>query len=174
MTREKAEKKEICWEKIGFAAAAGLAVILTAFISMAVVSRGRETYRSIKIVELSGGVAIDRDGVGRINASENMNLMSGDRVATETESYVVLQLDADKYVMLEEGGAIQVVAEGGGNSTKTEIHLEQGSILNDIQSPLNRNSSYEIVTPSATMSVRRDGIRGDGGAGRRGYHRVGL
>ena len=66
----------------------------------------------------------------------------------------MLRLDDDKYVMLGEQGAMKVRAEGSAESGRTAIHLENGSVLSEIQNPLSQDSSYEIITPSATMSVR--------------------
>ena len=115
---------------------------------------GEESCRSIRVVELKGDVSIDREGVGSLEASVNMDLISGDRISTSEDAYVVLQLDEDKYVMLGEQGAIQVHASGNAVDGRTQIHLEIGTIVNDIRNPLSQNSTYEIVTPGGAMSVR--------------------
>lgn len=148
-------EQKIKQRKIWIAAAAGVALLAVIIGGLAALRGGKDpVYRSIKIVELEGGVSIDRDGVGTLAAAENMNLVSGDRVATGEAAYVVLCLDTDKYVMLGESGAMRVVAEGDGQSGKTSISLEGGSVLSDIRNPLSEGSSYEIATPNATMSVR--------------------
>ena len=148
-------EQKIKQRKIWIAAAAGVALLAVIIAGLAALRGGKDpVYRSIKIVELEGGVSIDRDGVGTLAAAENMNLVSGDRVATGEAAYVVLCLDTDKYVMLGESGAMRVVAEGDGQSGKTSISLEGGSVLSDIRNPLSEGSSYEIATPNATMSVR--------------------
>lgn len=159
-------------EKKGLYIAAAVAAATVAVIVLAVilVLGGREeTYRSIRIVELEGSVTIDRESVGSLKASANMNLFSGDYVSTSAGAYVVLRLDEDKYVMLGEQGAMKVEADGDASKGRTAIHLEAGSILSEIQNPLGQNSTYEIVTPSATMSVRgtvfetrRNGTDNDG------------
>ena len=136
------------------AAAAVVAVFAVILVAVLAFRGGAETYRSIRIVEMEGGVTIERDGVGSLEASVNMNLISNDYVRTDADSYVVLRLDDDKYVMLGEQGAMQVQAEGSAESGRTAIHLESGSVLSEIQNPLSQDSSYEIITPSATMSVR--------------------
>lgn len=148
-------EKIIKQKKIWIAAAAGVALLAVLIVVTVLLKGGKEpAYRSIKIVELEGGVSIDRDGVGTLAAAKNMNLVSGDRVTTAENAYVVLCLDTDKYVMLGEAGAMRVVAEGDENRGKTSISLEGGSVLSDIQNPLSEGSSYEIATPNATMSVR--------------------
>lgn len=128
---------------------AGIAVILALALG-----RKEETYRSIKIIELEGGVTIDREGVGILEAANNMNLISGDSLQTAQGAYAVLQLDSDKYVMLAESGRMSVIAEGDEVNSRTSIQLETGSVLSEIQNPLSSGSSYDIVTPNATMSVR--------------------
>lgn len=130
------------------------AVVIMAVVLILALGRKEETYRSIKIIELGGGVTIEREGVGTLEASSNMNLISGDAVKTEQDAYAVLQLDSDKYVMLAESGSMTVVAEGDEANSRTAIRLDSGSVLNEIQNPLSSGSSYDIVTPNATMSVR--------------------
>ncbi len=136
------------------AAAASLVIVAIMVTAVMLFKNGTETYRSIRIVELDGGVTIERTDVGKLEASVNMNLVSGDRVNTADDAYVVLRLDEDKYVMLGERGTIEVEAEGSFSGTRTAIRLESGSVLNEIQNPLGENDVFEIVTPSATMSVR--------------------
>ena len=94
-------------KKLWIAAAAGVALLAVLIVATVLLGGGKEpSYRSIKIVELEGDVSIERGGVGTLTASANMNLVSGDRVATAEEAYVVLCLDTDKYVMLGEAGAM--------------------------------------------------------------------
>lgn len=141
-------------KKVFIAIAAVAAVAIVALVLILALGRKEETYRSIKIIELEGGVTIDREGVGVLEASSNMNLISGDAVKTEQDAYAVLQLDSDKYVMLAESGSMTVVAEGDEANGRTAIQLDSGSVLSEIQNPLSSGSSYDIVTPNATMSVR--------------------
>ncbi len=147
--REKGLQKKLF---VAIAAVAVVAVVALALILAP--GRKEESYRSIKIIELDGGVTIEREGVGVLEASSNMNLISGDEVKTGQDAYAVLQLDSDKYVMLAESGSMTVVAEGDEASGRTAIQLDSGSVLNEIQNPLSDGSSYDIVTPNATMSVR--------------------
>lgn len=129
--------------------------VLVIIVAVALLFKGgEESYRSIRVVELKGDVSIDREGLGNLEAAVNMNLISGDRISTSKDAYVVLQLDEDKYVMLGEQGAIQVFAFGKAADGRTQIHLETGTIVNDIQNALSQNSSYEIIIPGVAMSVR--------------------
>ena len=141
-------------QKIGIAAAAALFAAAVVVVIAVFAGKTGESYRSIKIVEMSGEVTIGREGIGDLDAAVNMNLISGDSVHTGQGAYVVLMLDTDKYVMLAESGSMEVVAEGDETRGRTSILLEQGSVLSEIQNPLGQGSSYDVVTPNATMSVR--------------------
>lgn len=130
-------------------------VALIVIVSVVLIWKNQhQSYRSIKIVEMDGAVTIDREGISSLNASVNMNLVSGDYLTTGQDSYVVLRLDTDKYVMLGECGAMKVNAQGSEAAARTSIQLEAGSVLSEIQNPLGQDASYDIVTPNATMSVR--------------------
>ena len=131
-----------------------VAVVVIVVAVALIFKGGEESYRSIRIVKLKGDVSIDREGLGNLEASVNMNLISGDRINTSKDAYMVLRLDEDKYVMLGEQGVIQVIASGNAADSRTQIHLETGTIVNDIQNPLSQNSAYEIVIPGVAMSVR--------------------
>ena len=128
--------------------------VLAITVAVGLMIRGEQSDRSICVVELKGDVSIDREGEGSLEASVNMDLISGDRISTSEDAYVVLRLDEDKYVMLGEQGAIQVHASGNAVNGRTQIHLEIGTIVNDIRNPLSQNSTYKIVTPGGVMSVR--------------------
>ena len=151
-------------QKIGMAAAAALFVAAVVVVIAMFAGKTGESYRSIKVVEMSGEVTIGREGIGDLAAAVNMNLISGDSVHTGQNAYVVLMLDTDKYVMLGESGSMEVVAEGDETRGRTSIVLEQGSVLSEIQNPLGQGSSYDVVTPNATMSVRGTVFEIDRGA----------
>lgn len=151
-------------QKIGIIAAAALIVAAVVIAAVLLAGRSGQTYRSIKVVETGGEVTVGREGIGDLAASVNMNLVSGDSVHTGVDAYIVLMLDADKYVMLGESGSMQVIAEGDEKAGRTSIVLEQGSVLSEIQNPLSQGSSYEVVTPNATMSVRGTVFEIDRGA----------
>ena len=70
-------------QKIGVAAAAAALLVAVVVVIIAVFAgKTGETYRSIKIVEMSGEVTIGREGIGNLDAAVNMNLISGDSVHT--------------------------------------------------------------------------------------------
>ena len=133
---------------------AGAVIIVLAIVAFVINGAGKETYRSVKIVETEGDIKIDREDIGELQASSNMNLVSGDTVTTGNNSSAVLLLDTDKYVYLDCDSKIQIVADGDTANGKIEIQIENGTILNEIQNPLQNGDSYAIKTPNATMSVR--------------------
>ena len=81
-----------------FAAAA--IVVLGVLVYIMAFGNRNQSYRSIKIVEMEGTVVIERAGKESLDASVNMNLVSGDYVTTAQDSYVVLRLDADRQMVL--------------------------------------------------------------------------
>lgn len=116
--------------------------------------KSENSYRSIQIYELKGKATIEREGIGVMDAIENLYLKSGDRIEVEADSFVRLKLDDDKYIMVEENSRLSIVAAGTKENSKTSIHLEEGAITNEIQNKLNESSSYEVTTPNSIMAVR--------------------
>ena len=136
-----------------------IAVVAVVLISLAVFlairfTGSKNSYRSIQIYELEGKVSIDRQGVGSMDAVENIYLESNDRVEVSEGSYIRLKVDGDKYIMVEENSIFSIVAEGTKEDSKTSINLEQGAITNEIQNKLSKKSNYEVTTPNSVMAVR--------------------
>ena len=40
------------------------------------------------------------------------------------------------------------------NDSKTMVYIERGSMLTEVKKKLSATSSYDIVTPNTTMSIR--------------------
>lgn len=116
-------------------------------------ANNKNRYRIIKVYEINGDATVLREDIGEINAYENMVLESGDMLNLSSGT-MTLQLDDDKYIYMEEGTEIQLVAEGNAENSKTSIQLNKGEITNEIQNKLSADSAYEVNTPNATMSVR--------------------
>lgn len=113
-----------------------------------------ETYRVLKVFELTGTAIVERDGSGELDAYTGMNLESGDTLTVNDGSSIRISLDDDKYILLDEGTVMELTATGTASDSRTAIDLKQGMILNEITEPLSANSSYEVATPKATMAVR--------------------
>lgn len=139
--------------KATVAIAGAVAVTAAAAITVAVVFSGGESYRVLKVFELNGTAAITRESAGELDAYEGMNLESGD-VITVNSGTMRLSLDSNKYILLEEGTVLELVAEGTAADSKTTLNLREGAILNEITESLSSNSLYEVNAPKSTMAVR--------------------
>lgn len=134
-------------------AASAAAVVIIAVIIAVVLLRKEDSYRVIKVYEVSGEVTVKRDGKGDMEPYENMLLESGDTVVVNSGS-MTLKLDEDKYVYVEEETEFSLEAKGTSENSKTTIVLKKGAITNEIQNKLSDDSSYEVNTPNSTMAVR--------------------
>lgn len=133
---------------------AAIAVILCIAAVMIVTRNGeKEDYRDISVFDLSASATVTRDGT-TLDAYSGMKLMSGDDVKVGDDGYICLLLDGDKYVTLETGTQIRLNASGNKENSKTTIELVQGAVLNELDSKLNDDSSYELSTPVSVMAVR--------------------
>lgn len=113
-----------------------------------------EAYRLIKIMALDGTAKVTRENVGELDAYVDMRLESGDALAVADGSSLVLNLDDDKYVLLESGTKMNLEAEGDSVDSRTVIHLTEGAVVNELLHTLTEDSSYEVMVPNSTMAVR--------------------
>lgn len=132
-----------------------LASIFVCMLMVALAGCGKtESYRQIKLYEIEGDVTVSREKSGNVEPYVNMMLQDKDNVETAAESYVQLQLDGDKYVLVEPSSKITLEATGDSVDSKTKINLTQGAVVNKIEKPLSKDSTYEVTTPNSTMAVR--------------------
>jgi hypothetical protein len=83
-----------------------------------------------------------------------MNLVSGDAVVVSKDSFAKLKIDDDKYVLAEANTRFTVNGNNNSKSSNYKLNLDYGAITTEIQKKLNKDSTYEVVTPNSTMSVR--------------------
>ena len=122
---------------------------------IAVLFLGKEEgYRMIQVYEVNGEATINRPAVGDMDAYENLNLLSGDKMTTMLKSYTRLKLDEDKYLLAEEDSIIELVATGDDKKSKTSINLLKGAVTIEVQNKLNEDSTFEVTTPNSVMAVR--------------------
>lgn len=145
------EKKQ--WKKIGLIGIVVLVIVAFVITALLVLSGKKEDYRIIKVYEVSGEAIVTREGIGEMEAYQNMLLESGDSVVLQSGE-MTLRLDDDKYVYVEADTEFKLIATGTSANSRTSIELEHGAITNEIQNPLSENSSYEVNTPNSNMSVR--------------------
>lgn len=131
-----------------------VAVTSAAAVAVGVAVTKEDTYRVLKVFEMTGSAVVDRGGSGALDAYVGMNLESGDTLTVGDDSTLRISMDSDKYVLLDSGTILELVASGTPSDSRTAINLKKGSILNEITNPLSSNSSYEVTTPKATMAVR--------------------
>ena len=89
-----------------------------------------------------------------MDAYENLNLLSGDRVATMIESSLRLKLDEDKYLLAEENTIMELVATGDAKKSRTNINLLQGGVTIQVENKLEDDASFEVTTPNSVMAIR--------------------
>lgn len=147
-------------KKLGTKALAAIiigAVAVVAIVTIVLVctlGKKEESYRNIRVSEVTGTVVVNREGMEGLTAYANMNLLSGDEIVTEAGAQVSLRLDDDKYVILDEQSKLTLHATGTEEDSKTTLQLEYGAVFSDIKNKLSESSGYEVVTPASTMSVR--------------------
>ena len=112
-----------------------------------------EEYRQIQVYKIDGTTMVERQG-SDMEAYDNMQLQSGDIIETKTNSSVQLKLDEDKYILVEPDSKISLQATGNSVDSKTTICLEKGAIVNQLDNPLSKESSYQVTTQNSTMAVR--------------------
>lgn len=147
------EKKGMPKALIGIIAGGVALVAIIAVVLILVLGGKGKSYRIIKIFEYAGQGTVTREKKGDMEPYENMILESGDRVSLESGK-MTLKMDEDKYAYVSEKTEFVIEASGKPENGKTTIHLETGSVLNEIQNPLGEDAAYEVNTPNSTMSVR--------------------
>lgn len=134
------------------------AFLLAAAMGLAGCSK-EEGYRSIQVYEISGSATIERENVGSMDAYENLNLLSGDWMGVAEKSYTRLKVDDDKYLFIEEGSELSIIATGSEKDAKTNIQLEKGAVTVEVQNKLADNASFEVTTPNSVMAIRGTVVR---------------
>lgn len=109
--------------------------------------------RIIKATDMQGVVRYTRDAKEN-TVYFNMNFEPKDEVETGKESYLLMQLDEDKYVYMYADSRVVMDCAGDAKDSKTNIRLESGEIYNEIKNPLSEDSWYEVETSNATIGVR--------------------
>ena len=136
----------------GKVATIGGGAVAAVGITAAVLMQG-EGFRSISVEQVAGTVSI----VGEQNngqAYEGEHLYSGDDVTVGDASELTMCMDNDKYVYADANTHFILEASAASEDSRIKIYLDAGSELNELQSKLNPNDTYEVDTPNSTMSVR--------------------
>lgn len=111
-------------------------------------------YRNIRVADLTGTSRVT-SLLSVSDAFKGQNLKSGESVEVYEKSSLTLTLDSDKHVVANELTKFSLEAFGAaGKDSRTVIHLEKGSISNQIDNKLLPSESYVVESPNASMSVR--------------------
>lgn len=129
-------------------------ILIAAVVIVLVFLLREESYRVIQVSNIDGSASVERVEIGLLDAYSGMLLQSEDAVEVKAESYLYLQLDEDKYVMMEPGSRMHLKATGNSSNSKTTIHLEEGAVVTRLDNKLSEESSYEVTTPNSTMAIR--------------------
>ena len=114
-----------------------------------------ESYRVIKVEKLSGSVVVDRQSKNEtIDAFVDMNLISGDVINVELGSSLYLLVDSEKHMRAGEDTKFEIEASGTDKKGSVKINLLKGEGVFSIDEKLNSDSTFEVTTPNAVMSVR--------------------
>ncbi|MBP1562519.1 MAG: leucine-rich repeat protein [Oscillospiraceae bacterium] len=133
------------------AGAVTLALIAGVIVLIILLNMG---YRNIRVADLTGTSRVT-SMLSVSDAFKGQNLVSGDNVEVFEKSSLTLALDSDKHVVASELTKFSVEAFGAeGKDTRTIIHLETGTISNQIDNKLLPSESYVVESPNASMSVR--------------------
>ncbi|MCI7691171.1 MAG: leucine-rich repeat protein [Oscillospiraceae bacterium] len=133
------------------AGAVTLAVIAGVIVLIILLNTG---YRNIRVADLTGTSRVT-SMLSVSDAYKGQNLVSGDNVEVFEKSSLTLALDSDKHVVASELTKFSVEAFGAeGKDARTIIHLETGTISNQIDNKLLPSESYVVESPNASMSVR--------------------
>ena len=133
------------------AGAVTLALIAGVIVLIILLNTG---YRNIRVDDLTGTSRVT-SMLSVSDAFKGQNLVSGDNVEVLEKSSLTLALDSDKHVVASELTKFSLEAFGAeGKDTRTIIHLETGTISNQIDNKLLPSESYVVESPNASMSVR--------------------
>lgn len=130
-----------------------IGVLVSALFCLMGCEKKEEDYRQIQIYKIEGKALVTRQG-NSMEVYENMLLQSGDTLATDSETYLQLKLDEDKYILMEPHTEISLYATGNSIDSNTGISLVKGAIVNQLDNPLSEESTYQVTTPNSTMAVR--------------------
>ncbi|MBR1524504.1 MAG: FecR domain-containing protein [Lachnospiraceae bacterium] len=110
-------------------------------------------YRVIKVEDFNGSVNIERDG-SDIDVFSGLQLVSEDIVSTGDNSWLGMLIDSDKHIGADANTTFTITASGSDKKGSVTIDLISGSALFTIEQKLNEDSTFEVTTPNATLSVR--------------------
>lgn len=112
--------------------------------------------RIVTVVSVEGAASVSRSGnASGLSVFEGMRINPEDIITTEAGSSVMLSIDDNKLVRIADNTVVTFEEISNHRSGQvTQLHLEKGTLINDVQEKLTNNAAYRISTPNATVSVR--------------------
>ncbi len=141
------------WFKIVLAVVTAFILFQIILAIVITVVSSKKSYRIIKLEEYSGDVTISRKNAF-LELFYGLQLLSGDESATGEESVMSLLIDSDKHMLVTPNTKFEVKATGSEEKGKVKIDIQEGKAFFDIENKLNENSSFDVITPNATTSIR--------------------
>ena len=111
-----------------------------------------DSARTIKVVQIEGSATVTDDSE-TIDCFKGMNLYDGDVLNVSKDSILVVKFDEDKYVYLGENTKVNIKSEGK-DSYKTNIFVETGKVLAEIQNILGQDEEFFLSSNNSVMAVR--------------------
>ncbi len=128
-------------------------LVIVAVVLVIVLSKKKESYRIIQVNSVEGTASLTRNSE-TLDVVVPMNLISGDKVSVQQDSLLDLLADTDKHIVAKENTIFSISANGSEKSGNITIQLEKGDALFTIDNKLPDDSTFEVHTPNATISVR--------------------
>lgn len=105
------------------------AAVVAAGIVAGVLLTRQDSYRVLKVFELMGTASVTRESTGDLDAYVGMNLESGDVVSVDDNSNMRISLDSDKYVLLDAGTVLELVAASRRRTAELPLISERAQYL---------------------------------------------
>lgn len=150
--KEKETKEKGSSKKLVITLIIALVVIL-AVVLVIILSKKKEEYRTIKVNSMDGSVDLTRDG-DLTDIINGMSLLNGDKIAVKDSSLLELLADSDKHIVAKANTTFSIKATGSESNGNITINVEEGDALFTIDKKLEENSTFEVNTPNASLSVR--------------------
>ena len=131
-----------------------LLVLAAIIIAIIIKVNKKDEYRVIKVKDFNKDVTIQRANGDIYDAFSGLKLCSDDIVTVGTDSFLELLADEDKHIGAEGDTGFIIHSEGTSKKGSMTIELLYGKALFTIDEKLNEDSSFNVTTPNATLSVR--------------------
>ncbi|MCP5245305.1 MAG: FecR domain-containing protein [Burkholderiales bacterium] len=115
-----------------------------------------------KIVSVHGTAVVHRANQAIIPAVSGMQLMSGDLIQSENDSFVTIEFSDNSQLRIQENSQVRLKEMrifGDHGLVDTLIYLEQGRTENSVRKDSSKGTRFRIQTPSAISSVRGTAFR---------------